>query len=380
MLKKIICSVLVFTFLAAFPFPAFADAQPQVTAKAAVVINEDSGQIIYAKEENKRLSMASTTKIMTSLITLEEAAVNNRIITITKEMVRVEGSSMGLLPGDQVTLKSLAVGMLTVSGNDAANSAAIAIGGSLEGFAQRMNQRAKELKLNDTHFVTPSGLDDKEHYTTAHDLAVLAAAAMKNPDFAEIAGSRHMDVQYINPEHTRRLTNHNKLLSMYEGCTGVKTGFTKSAGRCLVSAAQRSGIRLIAVTLNAPNDWDDHQKLLDYGFSKLTSCAIDDSGFSASVAVVGGLKGNVEVCGTDGNNVVLDTEESLRLKRTVEIPRFLYAPIEQGQVVGTVRYTLDSKTIAQTDITAKEKVAKKEVPANWFEEFLDRLKKLFLLK
>jgi D-alanyl-D-alanine carboxypeptidase (penicillin-binding protein 5/6) len=380
LLKKIICFVLAFIFFLFLPLPVYADSKPQVSAKAAVLMNADSGEFLYAKDENERLCMASTTKIMTALITLEEAAVNNRIITITKEMVQVEGSSMGLLPGDQVTLKSLAVGMLTVSGNDAANSAAIAISGSLERFARRMNQRAKDLRLNDTHFVTPSGLDDKEHYTTAHDLAVLAAAAMKNPDFAEIAGSRSMDVQYINPEYTRRFTNHNKLLSMYEGCIGVKTGFTKKAGRCLVSAAQRDGVRLIAVTLNAPDDWNDHQKLLDYGFSKLTSYAIDDSEFSTSVAVVGGLKESVDVCGTAGTNVVLDSEESLHIKRTVELPKFLYAPVEEGQVVGTVRYTLDSKTIAQTDITAKEKVEKKEAPENPFQIFLDRLKKLFLLK
>lgn len=380
MLKKIICFVLTFTVFLCFPITAYADTEPQVTAKAAVLMNADDGRILYAKNENEHLLMASTTKIMTALITLEEAAVNNRVITITKEMVQVEGSSMGLLPGDQLTLKSLAVGMLTVSGNDAANSAAIAISGSLEAFAKRMNQRAKELQLHDTHFMTPSGLDDKEHYTTAHDLAVLAAAAMKNPDFAEIAGSRYMDVEYVHPECTRRFTNHNKLLSMYEGCIGVKTGFTKKAGRCLVSAAQRNGIRLIAVTLNAPDDWNDHKKLLDYGFSKLTSCAIDDSGFSTSVAVVGGLKDSVTVCGSVGTSIVFDTDESLRIKRTVELPKFLYAPIEQGQVVGTVRYTLDSKTIAETDITAKEAIAKQEAPENPFQMFWDRLKKLFLLE
>lgn len=380
MLKKIVSFLLGLALCAGISVPAFADGEPGVSAKSAVLMNAGSGQILFAKDEDTQRPMASTTKIMTALLTLEAAQKNNRIITITDEMVRVEGSSMGLRPGDRVSLKALAAGMLTVSGNDAANSAAIAISGSTAAFADLMNRRAEELNLSHTHFVTPSGLDDADHYTTARDLAVLAAEAMKNPDFAEIAGSRLMNIQYENPGQTRRFTNHNKLLSMYEGCTGIKTGYTQKAGRCLVSEAQRDGVSLIAVTLNAPDDWNDHQKLLDYGFSKLTSCVIDDSGFSTSVAVVGGMKGTVEVCGTDGNNVVLDTEESLRIKRTVEIPRFLYAPIEQGQVVGTVRYTLDSKTIAQTDITAKEKILKKEVPANLFEVFLDRLKKLFLLK
>ena len=271
MLKKIISILLILIIPMSFPLFALADAQPQVSAKSAVLINADSGEILYAKGENDKRPMASTTKIMTALITLEMAAVNNKIVTITDNMVRVEGSSMGLMPGNKLSLKSLAAGMLLVSGNDAANSAAIAIGGSTESFAELMNKRAKELNMTNTHFVTPSGLDDKEHYTTARDLAVLAAAAMKNPDFAEIACEKSMSVQFISPDLTRRLTNHNKLLSMYNGCVGVKTGFTKKAGRCLVSSAEKNGVHLVAVTLNASDDWNDHAKNNHYSLNILSN-------------------------------------------------------------------------------------------------------------
>ena len=379
MFKKIISFLFVLLFCVFFQFTAFADTKPSVSAKSAVLINADNAQILFAKDENTKRPMASTTKIMTALLTLEAASVNNKIITITDKMVKVEGSSMGLLPGNQLSLKALAAGMLTVSGNDAANSAAIAISGSTEAFANLMNKRAKELDLTNTHFVTPSGLDDDAHYTTARDLAVLASAAMKNPDFAEIAGNKLMNVQYANPEQTRRFTNHNKLLSMYPGCTGIKTGFTKKAGRCLVSAAQRNGVNLIAVTLNAPDDWNDHQQMLNYGFARLVSCPIDDSHYSISLPVVGGRTESVRVCGTAGNSVTVNTEDRSNIKRSVEIPRFVYAPVEIGQMLGTVRYQLGTQTIASTELVASTQVSPLVAEKNIFQIFLDRMKNLFTI-
>lgn len=379
MLKKIISFLFIFMLYTCFPLAAFADAQPQVSAKSAVLINADNGQILFAKDENTKRPMASTTKIMTALLTLEAAAVNNKIVTITDKMVRVEGSSMGLLPGDQLSLKNLAAGMLIVSGNDAANSAAIAISGSTEAFSDLMNKRAKELNLTNTHFVTPSGLDDDEHYTTASDLAALAEAAMKNPDFAEIAGSKLMNVQYNSPEQTRRFTNHNKLLNLYQGCTGVKTGFTKKAGRCLVSAAQKNGVNLIAVTLNAPDDWTDHQQMLNYGFTKLTSYPIDDSNYKIDLPVIGGIRENTSAYGTAGNSIVVNTEDSNRIVRSVEVPHFIYAPVEVGQVLGTVRYIIGTETIASTELVASVQVPSVVAEKNIFQIFWDKLKNLFTI-
>ena len=232
------------------PVPSVSAAElPQVSAQSAVVLHMDSGEILYEKNAREQRAMASTTKIMTALLTLEAAALENPEVEITQEMVLVEGSSMGLRAGDRLTLRDLAAGMLLASGNDAANAAAIAVGGSVEKFVARMNQRAGELDLSDTHFETPSGLDGENHYSTALDMAKLGIAAMSNPDFAEIAGSQSMQVRFLSPEKTVTYQNHNKLLGRYEGCTGVKTGFTKKAGRCLVSAAERDGVRLVAVTL-----------------------------------------------------------------------------------------------------------------------------------
>lgn len=379
MLKKIISFLVAFLFSCCFPVTAFADSEPQISAKSAVLINADNGQILFAKDENTKRPMASTTKIMTALLTLEAAAINNKIVTITDQMVRVEGSSMGLRPGDRLSLKGLAAGMLVVSGNDAANSAAIAISGSTKAFADLMNKRAAELQLTSTHFVTPSGLDDDEHYTSAKDLANLAAAAMKNPDFAEIAGNRLMNVDYVTPDQTRRFTNHNKLLSLYQGCTGVKTGFTKKSGRCLVSAAQRNGVNLIAVTLNAPDDWNDHEQMLDYGFTKLVSFPIDDSNYSFSLPVVGGTSMNITVRGTAGSNVVINAADSSSIKRTVELPRFIYAPVESGQVLGVVRYTLGVKTVASTELVAAGQVLPYTAEKNIFQIFWDKVKTLFTI-
>lgn len=377
MLKKIISYLLIILLLVYSTLIASAETIPEVSAQCAILINADNFKTLYAKNENERRPMASTTKIMTALITLEKAAVNNKIVNITDEMARVEGSSMGLKPGDKVTLKSLAEGMLSVSGNDAANSAAISIAGSIPKFAELMNKRAVELNLTNTHFVTPSGLDDKEHYTTARDLALLAAAAMKNPDFENITSKKSITVDYINPNTTRRFTNHNKLLSLYDGCIGVKTGFTKKSGRCLVSAAERNGIRLIAVTLNAPNDWDDHKKLLDYGFGKVTNVKIDDSAYSIQIPVVGGVTDSVSLKGSAGNDVTVDSDEANNIKRTVELPKFVYAPLENGQVVGKIRYTLNSNTIATTDIVVVSQVNKPEIKENLIQKIFNGIKNIF---
>ncbi len=335
---------------------------------------------MFEKNEHERLAIASTTKIMTALLTLEAAARDNRIVTITPEMVRVEGSSMGLRAGDRLTLHDLAAGMLSVSGNDAANSAAIAVGGSLEKFAGMMNAKAAALGLKDTHFVTPSGLDDGGHYSSAYDMALLACAAMQNPDFAGIASQKTIRIHFVNPDAVHSFSNHNKLLSAYGGCTGIKTGFTKKAGRCLVSSAEKNGVRVVAVTLNDPDDWKDHENLLDYGFSCLTCCKIDDSAFRISEPMVGGTARNVLVSGTAGDNVVLKKDEALTLKRTVELPRFVYAPVRAGQVLGCVRYTLGDRTIGCTDLLAAENAEQQTVEKNWLQNIWDGIRNLFSLR
>lgn len=380
MIKKISC-VLVAVFVVLAGFSPFVHAEDiKVSAKAAILINADNGMVIYAKDENERLPMASTTKVMTALITLEKAAQNNNVVTITDQMVKVEGSSMGLRVGYKLTLRDLAIGMLTVSGNDAANSAAIAISGSTDSFAVLMNQRAKELNLTNTHFVTPSGLDSADHYTTAADLARLGAAAIKNSDFASIVRQKQINVKYIYPEQTCRYANHNRLLSLYADCIGIKTGFTKKSGRCLVSAAEKNGIHLVAVTLNAPDDWDDHERLFDYGFSQLTSYQVDDSKERFTVPVVGGLTDNAVVIGAKANSLVVPAADAQNIQRTVEIPRFVYAPIKANQKLGVIRYSLNGKTLLAVPLTAAGSVQSPPIQKNGFQKFLDSIKRLFGIK
>ena len=364
MLRKISASLLMGCLLLAFCIPCvFAEPAeqvrkaPQVSAQSAVLINADTGSVLYEKNAREKLPMASTTKIMTAWLTLEAAAAQDKVVTVTEEMVRVEGSSMGLMPGYKLHLSDLAVGMLLASGNDAANTAAIAIDGSIEAFAARMNERASEIGMQDTHFVTPSGLDAEEHYSTAYDMALLGAAAMQDEAFSQIACQRQLAVDFVYPEITAYYTNHNKLLRLYEDCIGVKTGFTKKSGRCLVSAAERDGVSLVAVTLNAPDDWNDHQALYDYGFSLFSSYTLDGGETQYKADVVGGMADSVLL--TAGKQeVFLTKEEYAALECTVEQIPFLYAPVKAGDKAGCIRYELNGKTVAELPLTAKQAVTK----------------------
>ncbi|MCX7658505.1 MAG: D-alanyl-D-alanine carboxypeptidase, partial [Oscillospiraceae bacterium] len=215
-----------------------------VSAASAVLIEAQTGKVLYAKNENEKRPMASTTKIMTALICLESGNLDEQFV-VDSSAIKVEGSSMGLVEGDIVTKRSLCIGMLLPSGNDAANAAAIKIAGSFEKFAEMMNERAVKIGMLNTHFVTPSGLDADGHYSTAYDMALLAREALKNPDFKAICSQKNIKLSYGNPPYDRWLKNTNKLLTYYNGCIGVKTGFTDAAGRCLVSATERNGVCLI---------------------------------------------------------------------------------------------------------------------------------------
>src|ERR1035437_8570268 len=232
----------------------------EVTSKSAILVEQQTGRIVFEQNSHKKMKMASTTKILTGLIAIESGELNRKV-NITETMVKVEGSSMGLMPGDSVTIEGLLYGLFLQSGNDAANAIAIYLSGSLEKFAILMNKRAKELGLYESNFVSPSGLDSENHYTTAYDMALLTAAAMRNNKFVQIVSSVKATVEFGNPLCKRTYYNHNKLLKSLDGIDGVKTGFTDKAGRCLVTSCTRNNIRLIAVTLNAPDDWNDHKKL-----------------------------------------------------------------------------------------------------------------------
>ena len=349
-----------------------------ISAQSGILICADSGSVIWSKNEIEPMPMASTTKIMTSLLAIEYLeACGNKEVEITDEMVRVEGTSMGLRVGDIVNLEALVQGMLLCSGNDAANAAAIAVGGDVNNFMDLMNEKAKMIGMEDTKFSTPSGLDKDDHHSTAKDMAILGAYAMENENFSKIASQKSMPVKFLSPNKTVRLKNHNKLLRLYDGCIGVKTGFTKLAGRCLVSCAERNGIRLICVTLNAPNDWDDHMSLYNYGFENTVSKNFSDVGFKISVPLKNSLDGSLECeCNSEFSGTFKKGDE-LKITRQVEIPEILELPIERGQIVGKVVYYLDGRPVGKNDILSTREVKEIKVKkGNFFYAVADFFRKL----
>ena len=269
----------------------------------------------------------------------------------------------------------MAAGMLLASGNDAANAAAIYLDGSLESFVDKMNQRAQEIGMENTHFVTPSGLDGESedglgHYSTAYDMALLAREALKNQRFRELCSSSEYAVELLEPIKRVSYTNHNKLLAQYSGCVGVKTGVTKQAGRCLVSAAEKEGMLLIAVTLHAPDDWNDHTLLLDYGFSQVEAFHLAAGDVNGVVPVVGSEKESVGFTGADGPAIALRRDDVKRIVRKVCIPAFLYAPVDLDDKIGEVRWYLDGELLGSVPITTSESIpAQSKEPGFWARLF-----------
>ncbi len=328
--------------------------QPDVSAVSAILVCADSGDVLFEKNADEKRAIASITKILTAVIALEYAEKDDKIITFTDEMT-AEGSSLYLKKGDKLTITELVKGMMCVSGNDAANAVAVGIAGSKEKFAELMNQKAQQLEMNGSHFVTPSGLDDEQHYSTAGDMAKLCRYAMGNKKFAEIVSKRELTVSYILPEgKTQECSNHNRLLSEYEGCIGIKTGFTTKAGRTLTSCAERNGVQLIAVTLCAPDDWNDHKKLFDYGFSITERFDLRNILEPLELPVVGGTADSVRICPKEECPVTVFTDRDNEITYKIFMPHFCYAPIKKGTVTGEAHFYRNNKKIASVSLTAAE--------------------------
>ncbi len=338
--------------------------------KSAVLIEKESGRVLFELNKDEPLPMASTTKIMTALITLEEDNIDE-YFTVDKNAIKVEGSSMGLLEGDKVTLRILAAGMLLSSGNDAANAAAVKISGSVEKFVQLMNERAKEMGLEHTSFETPSGLDGENHYSTAYDMAQLAKKALDNPDFAAVCGEKSLRLEYGDPPYARTLSNHNRLLKSLDGATGVKTGFTKKAGRCLVSSAERDGVSLICVTLGCPDDWNYHTALYNEYFGKLKSKEFSTP-VDVTIPVCGGTEKSVSAAAVSVSASLFEGEAE-KIKTVISKEPFVFAPVMKGDVLGKVLYYLDGEIIAETPLVAEKTV---ENPPE-SKSFWDEIKEIF---
>ena len=333
--------------------PISVSAAPSVSAKSAVVIDADTGRILYEQDAHTRRGMASTTKIMTAIVALEHAA-PDMLVTVDPRACGVEGSSVYLYAGEKITMEALLYALMLQSANDAAEAIAYAVAGSIDGFAALMNRKADELGLTATHFENPHGLDGETHYTTAYELGIIAAYAMKNDLFAEIVSTVKKTIPLHDGEISRLLVNHNRLLREYEDICGIKTGYTKKCGRTLVSAAGRDGVRLICVTLDDGNDWADHRALLDYGFS-----------LYEEVSLMGKISYEVPVCGGTASSVRVSTKESPtamlpqghgEIVSVVEMPRFLYAGVCEGDVVGKVVFYADGARIGEAFLYAESSV------------------------
>ncbi len=381
MLKRwlAIFAAVLFVFMCSFSASADTDSAQNlsVSAYSAVLFCSNNNSIVFEKNSNEKMSMASTTKIMTTLITLEHAQANNKEVTFNKNMI-AEGSSMYLKEGYKLRLSDLATGMMTVSGNDAANAAAISISGSVEEFSKLMNDKAKQIGMSSTHFVTPSGLDDDNHYSTAVDMAHLMNYAMSNNDFAQLTAKKNVKVDYISPKDMSiTYGNHNRLLSLYQYCNGGKTGFTKKSGRCLVTSAEKDGVKLIAVTLNAPDDWNDHINMYNYGFSKLTAVKNVDENYTINADVVGGTCSSVKVKPVRAVEYVKPADSDGEITRKVVMNSFLYAPLEKGQVVGKAEYYLDGEKLCDIPLITKSQVDYKHIEKSFFQKIADWFRSVF---
>lgn len=323
-----------------------------VSAQRAILLDANTGRVLYEKDADSRSLIASTTKIMTALIVCEQCNVLDRM-KIPKEAVGIEGSSMYLREGEVLTLQELLYGLMLHSGNDAAVALAIYCGGTVEGFAQLMNDKARLLGMTGTHFENPNGLDSPGHYSTARDLAVLAAYAMKNPIFAQTVSTKSVRVGQ------RSLQNHNKLLWRVEGADGVKTGFTKAAGRILVSSATRSGRRLICVTINDGNDWADHAALLEDGFSRYqVQWILREGDRVGTVEVAGGRADRVQLLCAEDFQFPLSREEQVQI--ILSGPGFAYAPVVQGQQAGFAYICIGDNCVGKVPVVYSQTVEQEQ--------------------
>ena len=340
--KRRFCCLLAVLFLyGVFPCRSLA---VSTSAASAILMDVDSGRVLYEQNADAKMLIASTTKILTALVAIEEGGLSDTV-TVSRNAAATEGSAMYLKAGEQLTLDTLLYGLMLCSGNDAAVAVAEHISGSCEKFAARMNERAAELGMENSSFANPNGLDDENHYSTARDMARLACAAMENETLMRIASTRSITIG------GRTMSNHNKLLSWQEGCPGLKTGYTRAAGRTLVSCAERNGQRLVAVTLQDGNDWADHQSLYEYGFSAfpLHDCARKGQ-LLCREAVAGGTVRQVPLLAA--NTVSWPLGQGETVQTTITLDRPLTAPLTAGEAVGEAAFTVDGREVGRTALLA----------------------------
>lgn len=326
------------------------------TAKSAILMDASTGRILYSKNANEELPMASTTKIMTALIALDKSNLDKKV-KIKKDYVGVEGSSIYLVEDEEISIRDLLYGLMLRSGNDSATAIAGEIAGSTEGFSELMNKRAKNIGALNSNFKNPHGLHDEDHYTTAYDLAIITREAMKYKEFRDICKSKTWTA---DRDQNKVFNNKNKTLWQYEGGNGGKTGFTKAAGRCLVSTSTRNGIDLISVVINDGNWFSSCYNLMDYGYENYNSFVIySKDQFIKSLELLNGNKEKINIVTKDELIIPLRKEERKNIKIVTKLPDQLDAPIKEGQSIGYLQVLLEGELIATTELISKSQVDKK---------------------
>lgn len=342
--------LLIAVFAALFCKTAFAEADG---ARSACVMDALTGELIFEKNAYERLPMASTTKIMTAVVALENSEADE-VVEISKNAETQEGSRAYVTAGEKIYMGDLLYGLMLNSGNDAAVAVAEHIAGSVGEFSDMMNAKARAIGANDTSFANPSGLEDEAHFTTAHDLALITRYALKKPDFSEIVSTKSILKHPINSDKELWFINHNKLLKSYEGCIGVKTGYTKTAGRCLVSAASRGGMTFIAVTLNDGNDWKEHKEMLDFAFDKYSPRELIKKG--EPVKTVSSDGKDYSLVTADSFVMPFDEGKMKEINISPHITDNTAIPINAGEKVGYMEITYGGEKIGSVDIISESDI------------------------
>ena len=347
------------------------DTEPSINSRAAIIYDRNSGLILYGKNENEKRKMASTTKIMTAIIVIENSNLDD-IVTVSSKAAGTGGSRLGLHTNDKITVKNLLYGLLLCSGNDAAVALAEYVGGDIEGFAGLMNQKTQKLNLTNTHFVTPHGLDNDDHYTTAYELAVLADYALKNETFSKIVGTKNITISINN--YSKTLSNTNELLGNLNGVYGVKTGFTNGANRCLVTSVKRDDMDIICVVLGADTKKDrtkDSIELIEYTFNNFELINIKEKieeEFQnwktcnlSSFIINKGLSNyiNIYLDNIPYNFLPVNSNQINNYSIYIYCDKNLYAPVLKDSVIGYLTLSLDNQTIFKIDIRASTSINKK---------------------
>ena len=356
-MKKTLIFVTILSIILFLFFSPRDIAYASISARGMVLIDANTTRILYSHNEAEQMPMASTTKIVTAITVLENCNNLDEIVTITKPSTLIEGTSIYLKEGEQLTVKQLLYGLMLQSGNDSAHALALHIGDNIENFANMMKQTAIKAGAKNSSFANPHGLDAPNHYTTAYDLALITSYALKNKDFKDIVSAKKFIIEAGENTTARTLINKNRLLDSLDGCIGVKTGYTSKAGRCLVTACERENTTLICVVLNCRPMFEESVELIEKAFNEFENVTIlEDYGCVGEIDVVGGEKNKINLYNQKGFSILLLPEEKSNINIEYDLPKVIQAPISKNTPVGKVKIFYDNNLIFSENIYTIEDV------------------------